>query len=303
MKRSILSICVLALLCLLSCDINALNELLDKSREKFLEENKKVEDLKSIEGNQEIKEEQVDIVVRIEEGVKINKNLQREGIELSLKEGRPEEVAEQQFVSQSNALTKEQENELVSYDDEANEIKSKVDTLLVSLDKIYGELNTSLSELDNMETDIVNAKFAFDKVRTSGSGIEQNVKINLHQAIDKVKSSKNIAMVRCKEQLNTLRLSKSSADSANSSIESVLRHSAQIRLNGYYDVYLLAHYMLGAKTSLNDAENMFKKVESEAGKLRNAMKQVEEDFADLKRAHQALGLEKSNISYLRSNNM
>ncbi|UPA12880.1 hypothetical protein [Borrelia venezuelensis] len=78
MKRSILSVCMLTLLCLLSCDINALNELLDKSREKFVEENKKLKDLKSKEESQEIKEEQVDIVVRIEEGVKINqKNLQK----------------------------------------------------------------------------------------------------------------------------------------------------------------------------------------------------------------------------------
>ncbi|UPA19033.1 hypothetical protein [Borrelia puertoricensis] len=290
MKRSILSVCMLALLCFVSCDINALNELLDKSRGKVLEKNKKLEDLKSREGNQEIKEEQVDIVVSIEEGVKINKNLQREGIELGLKDGRPEEVAEQQFVSQSNALTKEQENELVSYDSEANEIKSKVDVLLVSFDKIYGELNTSLSELENMETDIVNAKFAFDKVRTSGSDIEQNVKINLHQAIDKVRNSRNIAIALYKDKLNTLGLSKSSAESANSSIESVLRHSDQIRLDGYYNVYLLTHCMSGAKTSFNSAENMFKQVESEMDKLRNAMKEAEEDFADLKKAHQALGV-------------
>ncbi|WP_434757231.1 hypothetical protein bpuCAU1_001667 (plasmid) [Borrelia puertoricensis] len=290
MKRNILSLCMLTLLCLLSCDINALNELLDKSREKFLEENKKLEDLNQSKGKQEIKEDQVDIVVRSEDGVKINKNLQREGIELSFQEGKPEEVVEQQFVSQSNALTKEQENELVSYDSEANEIKSKVDVLLVNFDKIYGELNTSLSELKNMETDIVNAKFAFNKVRTSGSDIEQNVKINLHQAIDKVRNSRNIAIALYKDKFNILGLSKSSAESANSSIGSVLRHSAQIRLNGYYDVYLLTHYIAGAKTSFNSAENMFKQVESEMDKLRNAMKEAEEDFADLKKAHQALGV-------------
>ncbi|UPA14274.1 hypothetical protein [Borrelia turicatae] len=47
--------------------------------------------------------------------------------------------------------------------------------------------------------------------------------------------------------------------------------------------------MSGVKTSLNDAENMFKKVESEMGKFRNAMKQAEEeDFAALKSAHQAI---------------
>ncbi|UPA17224.1 P12 family lipoprotein (plasmid) [Borrelia coriaceae] len=69
MKKNILVICMLILLCFLSCDINALNELLGKAREKFLEENNKVENLKSIEENQEDKEKQVGIVKRIEKGV------------------------------------------------------------------------------------------------------------------------------------------------------------------------------------------------------------------------------------------
>ncbi|UPA15696.1 hypothetical protein [Borrelia turicatae] len=71
MKRSILSVCVLVLLFFLSCDINALNELLGKAREKFLEENTNVEDLKSREKNQEVGEERVDDIDGIEKHEKI----------------------------------------------------------------------------------------------------------------------------------------------------------------------------------------------------------------------------------------
>ncbi|WP_330730345.1 hypothetical protein [Borrelia turicatae] len=291
MNRSILSVCMLTLLCLLSCDINALNELLDKAREKFLEENKKVEDLKSRERNQEIKEEQVDIVVRIEEGVEINKNLQQEGIELDPKEEKLKERVESQYVSQINRLTEEEESSLVSYDNEASDIKIKVNAKLVEMNVRNNELTTSLSKLDNMEADIMNAKSDFENARKF-SGSEYVVKQALHQAIDKVKSSRNIAMAWYKEQLNALEHAKSYAEHAKIFTESALGYSAQVRSDGYYGVYLLTHYMSGAKTNLSGAENMFAKVESAMGKLRNTMKEAEEDFAVLKRAHKALSLDK-----------
>ncbi|MBW6184571.1 P12 family lipoprotein [Pseudomonas aeruginosa] len=71
MKKSILAVCMLVLLSLLSCDINALNEMLNKAREKYLEESKKVKGLNSKDGNQEGEEEQADVVEQhMEEGVK-----------------------------------------------------------------------------------------------------------------------------------------------------------------------------------------------------------------------------------------
>ncbi|UPA12750.1 hypothetical protein [Borrelia venezuelensis] len=293
MKRSILSVCMLTLLCLLSCDINALNELLDKSREKFVEENKKLKDLKSKEESQEIKEEQVDIVVRIEEGVKINqKNLQKKGIELELKEKRPgERVEQQQSIFQDNRLTEEEESYLVSYDNEVNEINSKISSKLVIIEAMHSEVSASLSEIESMQANIIKANSDFDRARGfNGNGIDQNVKIKLHQAIEKVKSSRNIAMVWYKEQFNTLENAKSYAEHAKNSTESALRLSAQIRSNGYYGIHY--YYISDAKESLGHADDMCAKVESEMGKLRNAMKQVEEDFDNLKRAHEALGFDK-----------
>ncbi|ANF34523.1 hypothetical protein A7978_05255 (plasmid) [Borrelia turicatae] len=296
MKRSILSVCVLTLLCLLSCDINALNELLDKAREKFLEENKKLEDLNSREENQESKElqesqeEQADIVVRIEEGVEINKNLQREGIELSLKEERLEEVIEQQFVSQSNALTKEQENELYSQEIKANDIRSKVNSKLATIEAMYREVSASVLKLESIKTDIMKANSDLDRARSSSrDGIDQNVKIKLDQAIKNVRSSSNIAMILYKDVVNGLEHARSSVEHARGLTESALDELRYLRSSNYY--YVIRYYYLSdAKTSLNRAENMFAKVESEMGNLRNAMKQAEEDFVALKSAHQALGL-------------
>ncbi|UPA14175.1 P12 family lipoprotein [Borrelia turicatae] len=73
MNRSILSVCMLTLLCLLSCDINALNELLDKAREKFLDESKDNKDLNHKQENQEQKEVVID---DLEEEVKIQQDIE-----------------------------------------------------------------------------------------------------------------------------------------------------------------------------------------------------------------------------------
>ncbi|WEG86194.1 P12 family lipoprotein [Borrelia miyamotoi] len=59
---------MLILLSLLSCDINALNEMLIKAREKYLKESKKVEDVNSKDGNQESEEAQEGEVVEQVDG-------------------------------------------------------------------------------------------------------------------------------------------------------------------------------------------------------------------------------------------
>ncbi|WAZ71429.1 P12 family lipoprotein (plasmid) [Borrelia miyamotoi] len=68
MNKSVLALCMLILLSLLSCDINALNEMLIKAREKYLKESKKVEDVNSKDGNQESEEAQEGEVVEQVDG-------------------------------------------------------------------------------------------------------------------------------------------------------------------------------------------------------------------------------------------
>ncbi|AHH14400.1 Hypothetical protein BHW_0015700 (plasmid) [Borrelia hermsii MTW] len=64
MRKSILAVCMFILLCLLSCDINALNNLLSEVREKFLDENKNDKDHR--QGNQEEKEQE-DVISNVKE--------------------------------------------------------------------------------------------------------------------------------------------------------------------------------------------------------------------------------------------
>ncbi|BDU63536.1 hypothetical protein BOFE_10760 (plasmid) [Candidatus Borrelia fainii] len=67
MNKSILALCILIFLSLLSCDIDILNEMMLKSREKYLKESKKVEDLNPKDGKQEgVKVQEGEV----EEGVK-----------------------------------------------------------------------------------------------------------------------------------------------------------------------------------------------------------------------------------------
>ncbi|UPA12744.1 P12 family lipoprotein [Borrelia venezuelensis] len=73
MKRSILSVCMLALLCLLSCDMNALNDLLNEVREKVLDESKDNKDLNHKQENQEQKEVVIDL---LEEEVEIQQDME-----------------------------------------------------------------------------------------------------------------------------------------------------------------------------------------------------------------------------------
>ncbi|WAZ97001.1 hypothetical protein [Borrelia miyamotoi] len=217
-----------------------------------------------------------------------------EVIEIELKEEeRLKKRVDPQFVYQSDRLTEEQESYLVSDEAEANEIKSKVDAKLLEMNVVHNELNTSLSKLENIKTDIMNAKSDFERARSSSSnGISTTVKQALDLAIKKVKSSKDIAVTLHKAQLHALELAKSNAEGAKISTKFALRESEHIRSSGYYYIGHMTHYISEAKTRLNDAESMFKKIESEIGKLRNAMKQAEEDFAALKIAHQVLGVSK-----------
>ncbi|WP_024653199.1 hypothetical protein [Borrelia persica] len=77
-----------------------------------------------------------------------------------------------------------------------------------------------------MEWDIFNAKSDFERARSfAGNGIEQNVKINLHQAIDKVNKNRDIVMALFKDKLNALGFARASADHAKIFTEFALKYS------------------------------------------------------------------------------
>ncbi|AHH11446.1 hypothetical protein bcCo53_001457 (plasmid) [Borrelia coriaceae] len=263
MKKSILAICMLTLMCLFSCDINFLDELLDKAREKSLEEKNGVEDLSCIKGNQEVREEKIGIV----------------------------KAGEDVELSQTNILTKDQEFDLTSRDAEANSIKSKLNAKLLVMDNIHDELNRLLLELKDMETVIMKAELDLNKARGSSSvngDVKQKTLPLLHKVIDNVKDSESVAMSLCSDSVNGLEHAIGSAKHAKNLVESSLFESAQARLSGYYYVYRMVDNILKAKISLRDAENMFNEVKSKMGDLGNEMERVKRDFAALKSVHQVV---------------
>ncbi|WP_247067689.1 hypothetical protein [Borrelia puertoricensis] len=79
MKRNILAVCMLALLCLLSCDVNVLNDLLNEVRKKVLDESKDNKDLKHEQKNQEQKEVVID---DFEKGVEMQQDMEVKPVNL-----------------------------------------------------------------------------------------------------------------------------------------------------------------------------------------------------------------------------
>ncbi|WP_330730414.1 P12 family lipoprotein [Borrelia turicatae] len=119
MKRSILSVCMLALLCLLSCDVNVLNDLLNEVREKVLDESKDNKDLNHEQGNQEQKEDVIDL---LEEEVEIQQDMEiqpvNSGFEVS-KQVDPYYVQEE--------VIKIEEKDLVPSTNEEKEAQSEIE--------------------------------------------------------------------------------------------------------------------------------------------------------------------------------
>ncbi|WP_330730641.1 P12 family lipoprotein [Borrelia turicatae] len=119
MKRSILSVCMLALLCLLSCDINALNDLLNEVRENFLDESKDNKNLKYEQKNQEQKE---DVIDDFEKGVEKQQDMEvkpvNSGFEVS-KQEYPYYVQEE--------VIKIEEKDLVPYTKEEKEAQEEIE--------------------------------------------------------------------------------------------------------------------------------------------------------------------------------
>ncbi|AHH11617.1 hypothetical protein bcCo53_001693 (plasmid) [Borrelia coriaceae] len=272
MKKSIVSIYMLTLMCLFSCDINFLNELLGKSREKFLEETDNVKDLNSKEENQEGKENQVD-VSKVKRDVVVNKDFMEKSIELS-----------------QIKLTEDQESYLISKDAEANAMQNRIDFKLLKINEKYDELDKSLSELKKMEAFVIKAESDFDEARRGISGNEHVTKAlpYLYEAIKTVKVSRHIAEVGYNGQLNALEHVKAAAEYAKSLIKSALGESAQARASGYYYVQRMIDNISKAETNLSKAKNMFGEIELKLDTLRNDMKQAKNDFTVLEKAYQLL---------------
>ncbi|WP_434757364.1 P12 family lipoprotein (plasmid) [Borrelia puertoricensis] len=161
MKRSILSVCMLALLCLLSCDINALNDLLSEVREKVLDESKDNKDLNHEQGNQEQKE---DVIDDFEKGVEIQQDMEiqpvNSGFEVS-KQVDPYYVQEEVIKIEEKDLVPSTESEKEAQEEiekaesvfQASEFAKLTEERMLGLKNDYEQIKTSFydifSELNN----------------------------------------------------------------------------------------------------------------------------------------------------------
>ncbi|WP_024654480.1 hypothetical protein [Borrelia hispanica] len=198
--------------------------------------------------------------------------------------------AQNNEIHKTNKFTKEQEDAIVAYDSEANDIMSKVNTKSTAINAMHSELSASLLTLENMQADITKATSDFEESRSSSkNGIDVSLKIKLEQAINKIKSSKNSAMVLHQDGINGLEHAKSSAEHARGLANSALSESRHLRTSNYY--YGIRYYYISdAKKSLNSADDMFKRVKEKQDSLKIAIEQASKDFETLKNAHHALRL-------------
>ncbi|UPA10063.1 P12 family lipoprotein (plasmid) [Borrelia nietonii YOR] len=164
MKKSILTVCMFILLCLLSCDINALNDLLGEAREKFLDGNKNNKDLHYIQGNQDIQEEQEEIVNGLEERERIQQDIEVEPVvpvnkmtsvfqysqaKIEIKEEdlipntKEEKEAEAEIEKVKSVLEKSGFQQLI---ENAHKLKSEYEQLESDLHGTFAELQTKLQE-------------------------------------------------------------------------------------------------------------------------------------------------------------
>ncbi|WP_434757409.1 P12 family lipoprotein (plasmid) [Borrelia puertoricensis] len=162
MKRSILSVCILALLCLLSCDINALNDLLSEVREKFLDESKDNKYLNHKQGNQEQKEDVIDL---LEEEVDIQQDKEvksvnsgfevfrqvysyypQEDIEIKEEDLIPstdEEIKAQREIEKAESVFQVSEFATLTAE-QVRDLRNEYEQLKTSFYDIFSELNTKI---------------------------------------------------------------------------------------------------------------------------------------------------------------
>ncbi|UPA11498.1 P12 family lipoprotein (plasmid) [Borrelia parkeri] len=158
MKRSILSVCILTLLCLLSCDINALNDLLNEVREKFLDESKDNKGLNHKQENQEQKEVVIDA---FEEGVEIKQDMGVKPVNAGF------EVSEQFYPYYVQEEIEIKEGDLIP----STESEKEVDNAVKNIERVIED-----SGFSQLIEDALKLKSEYERLESSFYGILSELK-------------------------------------------------------------------------------------------------------------------------------
>ncbi|ASJ27805.1 P12 family lipoprotein [Borrelia turicatae] len=280
MKKSTLVVCMLILLCLLSCDINAFNELLDKTRERFLEGNK-------LEENKECEKEQ--------EG-------QLDVLKNKLEGGVQQVVQEKPLAPVNNAIPvfKYPQQVYPYYVQEEIDIKEEDITPNTKYEKAaqaeIEKIKRALGdyEFDQLIEDALKLKNECDRLESSfyGALSELNNKIGSYPRDNNGKRQK---LIQFRDQLNgkrfdinrlTSRIGGELLSELSSAMvffdlaQKTLKESITERLKNKYKSYRLSRNSdFLAQKSRSDAENSLEQLESSVPKLNESKgkkKEIEE---------------------------
>ncbi|WP_330730581.1 P12 family lipoprotein [Borrelia turicatae] len=279
MKRSILSVCMLTLLCLLSCDVNALNELLDKAREKFLDESKDNKDLNHKQENQEQKKVVIDdleeeVIVEIQQdmevksvnaGFAVSKQVhpyyvQRE-IEIKEEDLVPsteyEKAAQAEIENVKSALNGSKFDQLI---EEARKLNNECDRLEFSFYDILSKLNNKIRSYPQKNK------------------AERQKLIQLRDQLNEKRSHIDRIVIQVNSGLNERTSSKYFFEQSQETLKEAITEKLRNKDKSYWWRKIGNSDFL-AKKSRSDAESSLEQLESSFGKIGESMgikKEIEE---------------------------
>ncbi|AYE37052.1 hypothetical protein DB313_05990 (plasmid) [Borrelia turcica IST7] len=190
-------------------------------------------------------------------------------------------VVAENSVSDKDVLTNAQKDVLKQFDKEyreAKDISEKVDSYLKVVGGISEDLEEIKYKLDEMKDEITNVEADFKKARNGSNREAKKILSSLHQAIDKVKASRNYAdLTFYTDAEGSLEGSKSSFNNAKSQAEIALSDIKSIdRAMG------VSYNLHKAKESLSRAEKQLEEAKENQEKLKTQMIQVDKEFDVLK---------------------
>ncbi|WP_080683545.1 P12 family lipoprotein [Borrelia hermsii] len=292
MRKSILAVCMFILLCLLSCDINALNDLLGKVGEKFLGENKNDKDHR--QGNQEEKEQEdvisnvkereiqqdieVEPIVPVNAGISVSQQgypyyIQEEEIEIKEEDLAPsteyEKDAQAEIENVKRALEDSKFDQLIE-----NSRKLQVESKQLESDfyRIFSELQTKLQEQRSLPK--INSQ-------TDRTKIQELIK--LQNRFNEKRTQIDMFMTQVDAGFNE----RSSAKYFFEESEKTLKGAISERLRNKRRSYSSrrGNSDLLAKKAQSEVENSLSLLESSSGKIGEAMgikKDIEELIKEAK---------------------
>ncbi|UPA19160.1 P12 family lipoprotein [Borrelia puertoricensis] len=291
MKRNILSVCMLALLCLLSCDMNALNDLLNEVREKVLDESKDNKYLNHEQGNQEQKEVVID---SLEEGVEIQQDMEVKPVNAGF------EVFRQEYpYYPQEEVIKIEEKDLVPSTESEKEAQAEIEKVKGALgDSGFQQLIKNALELkDRCERGRADFYDIMGKIQSERISLTKKRKENIEKIrkLTQLQNKLNDERSNLERLMNEVEVGLNERSSAKyffEDSEKILKEAITDRLRNnkrrsYWSRRGNGDFL--ARKARSNAESSLEQLESSSVKLIEAMAKIKEIEELISEAKSALG--------------